>query len=318
MAELLAVADLTRDFALPGSWPRRRYLRAVDGVSFDIARGENFGLVGESGSGKSTIGRLIARLLEPSAGTIRFDGADWLALRGSALRVARRGVQVVFQSPYASLDPRWRIADIIGEPLRTHLDLAPGQRRLRVAALMDSVGLDPAMALLYPHQFSGGQRQRIAIARAIALEPALLIADEPVSALDVSIQAQILALLRAIHARSNLAMLFISHDLSVVSHLCDRVGVLYRGRLVEEAPTRRLFDAPAHPYTRALLAAIPRAGRRHAATAAARPALPALSDRGCVFASRCPHARPACAESPPPMSSLGPSHRVACHRVGEI
>ena len=318
MTELLGVADLTKDFTLPGAWLRRHRLRAVDGVSFTIARGETFGLVGESGSGKSTIGRMIARLLEPSAGTIRLDGADWLALHGAALRAARRAVQVVFQSPYASLDPRWRIADIIGEPLRTHLDLEPAQLRARIAELLSAVGLDAGMAQLYPHQFSGGQRQRVAIARAIALEPALLIADEPVSSLDVSIQAQILALLRSIHARSNLAMLFISHDLSVVSHLCDRVGVLYRGRLIEQATTRRLFTAPAHPYTRALLAAVPRAGNRHAARPATKPALPMIGDTGCAFAPRCPHAQPACAETPPPLAILAPSHRVACHRAGAI
>ena len=250
-------------------------------------------------------------------GTIQFDGGDWLALRGATLRAARRRIQIVFQSPYASLDPRWRVSDIIGEPLRTHLDLAAAPLHARVTELMAAVGLDPAMAQRYPHQFSGGQRQRIAIARAIALEPSLLIADEPVSALDVSIQAQILALLRTIHARSELAMLFISHDLSVVSHLCDRVGVLYRGRLVEQAPTRRLFANPAHPYTRALLAAIPRAGRSRAASAGGL-ALPRIGESGCAFAPRCPHARPACAEAAPPEMVLAPGHRVACFRAGEI
>src|SRR5262245_31787969 len=202
------------------------------------------------------------------------------------------------------------IRSIVGEPLAVHgLDADKKATRDKIADLIASVGLLPDMADRYPHEFSGGQRQRIAIARAIALEPALLIADEPVSALDVSIQAQILALLRAIRARSNLAMLFISHDLSVVSHLCDRVGVLYRGRLVEEAPTRRLFAAPAHPYTRALLAAIPRAERRRGGRESPKPAMPAIGDTGCAFAPRCPHAEPACAAAPPPDMILAPGHR---------
>jgi ABC-type oligopeptide transport system ATPase subunit len=256
---LLSVAHLTRRFPLPGPWLGRRHMTAVSDVSFSTGEGEIFGLIGESGSGKSTIGRMIARLIEPSSGSIRFQGRDWLAHRGRALRKARRSVQMVFQSPYASLDPRWRIGDIIAEPLRTHEPrLAPHALRERVCRLMTAVGLDPSMLHRYPHQFSGGQRQRIAIARAIAPGPDLLIADEPVSALDVSIQAQILELLQSIRASSNCAMLFISHDLSVVSYLCHRVGVLQRGELVETAPTQELFSNPRHPYTRALMAAVPR------------------------------------------------------------
>ena len=316
-APLLEVQDLAKHYPLPGRWfGMAAGVRAVDGVSFAIGRQETFGLVGESGSGKSTIGRMIARLIDPSGGRIRFQDRDWLALSGAALRRERRRVQMVFQSPYASLDPRWRVADIVAEPLRTHLRLPAAERRDRVAGLLQAVGLDPAVADRHPHQFSGGQRQRIGIARAIALEPELLIADEPVSALDVSVQAQILALLQEIKARRRLSMLFISHDLSVVAYLCDRVGVLYHGRLVELAPTRALFDAPRHPYTRALLAAIPGSGRRREAAPQTAPA--GAAPEGCAYAGRCPHVRDLCRGAAPSLRPDPAGGWVACHRAGEI
>ena len=315
-APLLAVDGLVKHYPLPGRWfGHAGTVRAVDGVSFAIGPQETFGLVGESGSGKSTIGRMVTRLIRPTAGQIRFDGQDWLAQSGGDLRRARRRVQMVFQSPYASLDPRWRIADIVAEPLRTHLSLPASELRDRVAGLLQAVGLDPAVADRHPHQFSGGQRQRIGIARAIALEPDLLVADEPVSALDVSVQAQILALLHDIKARRRLSMLFISHDLSVVAYLCDRVGVLYRGRLVELAATRSLFDAPGHPYTRALLAAVPGSGRQRETVA---PTGIAASTGGCAYAGRCPHARDLCRTTAPTLQPSPSGHLIACHRAGEI
>ena len=256
---LLEIRDLTVEFPLPaGPFEKPRRIRAVDGVTFTLHEGEAFGLVGESGSGKSTIGRVVARLLTPTSGTLAFAGEDWLALRGAALDRRRRAVQMVFQSPYASLDPRWRIVNILGEPLRSYrvlLDRAGIHRR--AAELMETVGLDPAWLERYPHQFSGGQRQRIAIARALALEPRLLIADEPVSALDVSSQDQILKLLRTIRAETGLAMLFISHDLSVIDHLCETVAVLEKGKLVDIGSTRDVFRHSKNRYTRALIDAVP-------------------------------------------------------------
>lgn len=260
---LLKVEGLTRHFRLPGGlFEPKRYMIAVDDVSFAIKRGESFGLVGESGSGKSTIGRMIARLTTPSSGQIRFEGDDWLALSGNALRQRRRDVQMVFQSPYASLDPRWRVVDLLGEPLRSYTDLRGPALTRRAAELLEQVGLNPDWLDRYPHQFSGGQRQRIAIARALASKPKLLIADEPVSALDVSSQAQVLSLLRSICAEEGLAMLFISHDLSVIDHLCERVGVLNHGKLEEVGDTDEIFRSPATEYTRRLIDAVPGKKRR--------------------------------------------------------
>lgn len=260
---LLEVRGLVRHFTLSGRlFEKPRLLTAVNDVSFSINRGEAFGLVGESGSGKSTIGRIIARLTEPSAGAVTFDGEDWLALRGKELRQKRRDIQMVFQSPYASLDPRWRVRDLLAEPLKSYTDLKGQALTDRAAQLMEQVGLTPDWLGRFPHQFSGGQRQRIAIARALASEPRLLIADEPVSALDVSSQAQVLQLLRGICAEQGLAMLFISHDLSVVDHLCQRVGVLNHGVLEEVGPTSQIFRTPQSDYTRRLIDAVPGKKRR--------------------------------------------------------
>ncbi|MRX36348.1 ATP-binding cassette domain-containing protein [Aminobacter sp. MDW-2] len=262
---LLEVSGLVRHFTLSGRlFEKPRQLTAVNDVSFTIRRGEAFGLVGESGSGKSTIGRIIARLIDPSAGSVTFDGVDWLALRGKALRDKRRDVQMVFQSPYASLDPRWRVRDILAEPLKSYTDLKGAALTTRAAELMQQVGLNPDWIERFPHQFSGGQRQRIAIARALASGPKLLIADEPVSALDVSSQAQVLQLLRKICSEQGLAMLFISHDLSVVDHLCQRVGVLNHGVLEEVGPTSEIFRTPKSDYTRRLIDAVPGKKRRAA------------------------------------------------------
>lgn len=260
---LLEAKNLVRHFRLPtGMFEKPRVMVAVNDVSFSIRRGEAFGLVGESGSGKSTIGRMIARLVAPNSGSISFEGEDWLALRGNDLRKRRRDIQMVFQSPYASLDPRWRVRDLIAEPLRSYTDLTGSALTRRAAELLEQVGLDPDWLERYPHQFSGGQRQRIAIARALASKPKLLIADEPVSALDVSSQAQILKLLRKICAEEGLAMLFISHDLSVIDHLCERVGVLKLGTLEEIGDTSQIFRSPKAEYTRSLIDAVPGKRRR--------------------------------------------------------
>jgi len=258
---ILEVRDLVKQFDVTrGVLLRRetRAVRAVDGVSFDVIRGEAFGIVGETGSGKTTIARLVARLLDPTAGTIAFEGRDVTALRGSKLRPFRREVQMVFQDPYSSLNPRKTIGSIIGEPLAVH-SLEKGERRRpAVQALMEQVGLDPEHYNRLPHEFSGGQRQRVGIARALALRPKLVIADEPVSALDVSIQAQVLNLLRDLRRDLGLTLVFIAHDLSVVRHMCDRIAVMHEGRLVETAGADELFADPRAPYTKRLMAAVPR------------------------------------------------------------
>jgi ABC-type oligopeptide transport system ATPase subunit len=257
-APLLTVRDLVKEF--PGGSRRRGRpapVRAVDSVSFTVAAGETFGLVGESGSGKTTTGRSVLRLIEPTSGSIRFGDLDLLSLRGEAMRRARRQMQMVFQDPYSSLNPRMRARRIVEEPLVIHRLGTRAERRDRAAALFEMVGLDPAHLDRYPREFSGGQRQRIGLARALALEPAFIVADEAVSALDVSVQAQVVNLLMDLQERLGLTYLFIAHDLRLVRHLCSRVAVMYRGRILEMGPAEDLFRHPAHPYTRALLSAIP-------------------------------------------------------------
>jgi ABC-type oligopeptide transport system ATPase subunit len=255
---LLTVRDLVKEFTRTrGLFGRAAAVRAVDGVSFSIARGETFGLVGESGSGKTTTGRCILRLIEPTSGEVQFRGEDVLRFSRTRMRHARRDMQIVFQDPYSSLNPRMRAAAIVEEPLIIHRTGTKAERRARVAELFSLVGLDPAQLSRYPHQFSGGQRQRIGLARALALNPSFIIADEPVSALDVSVQAQVINLLMDLQQQLDLTYLFIAHDLRLVRHICSRVAVMYRGRIVEMGTTGRLFEAPAHPYTRALLSAIP-------------------------------------------------------------
>jgi peptide/nickel transport system ATP-binding protein/oligopeptide transport system ATP-binding protein len=259
MTPLVDVRNLVKEFPARGGLFRRTPpVRAVDDVSFSIAPGETFGLVGESGCGKTTTGRCVIRLIEPTSGEIRVKDMDVRALSPGALRQARRHFQIVFQDPYSSLNPRMRVGDIVEEPLIIHKLGGREQRRARVRALFELVGLDPGATANYPHEFSGGQRQRIGLARALALEPSLIVADEPVSALDVSVQAQVVNLLLDLQERLGLTYLFIAHDLRLVRQICDRVAVMYRGRIVELAPADRLFSAPAHPYTVALLSAIPR------------------------------------------------------------
>jgi oligopeptide/dipeptide ABC transporter ATP-binding protein len=322
-APLLDVAGLVKHFPVRRDgnalFGRRPVVHAVDGVSFAIMMEETFGIVGESGSGKSTIGRLIARLVEPTAGRILLDGEDWLALPARALRSRRRQIQMVFQNPFASLDPRWTVRSIIAEPLVTHGVVPRPRLAHRVAELMEAVGLSPDHADRYPHQFSGGQRQRIGIARALALGPRLLIADEPVSALDVSVQAQVLNLLRRLQREHRLSVLFISHDLSVVNYLCSRVGVLYLGQLVEIGPADELFRRPLHPYTQALIAAVPEPtiGRARPAPLPGEPPDPIAPPTGCRFHPRCPRAVARCRAEAPVLRELRPGHVAACHLAGD-
>jgi oligopeptide transport system ATP-binding protein len=296
-------------------------IRAVDGVSFAIARGEVVGLVGESGSGKSTIGRAALRLIEPSAGRVIFDGTDITTLGSSRLRDLRRRMQIVFQDPWGSLDPRKRVEDLVGDVLDIHALARGPARRARVVELLAQVGLSAEHLDRYAHQFSGGQRQRIGIARALAAGPDFIVADEPVSALDVSVQAQIVNLLAELRRKLDLTMLFISHDLHVVEHLSDRVVVLYLGRVMEIAPARAIYARPRHPYTQALLSAAPvphpDAERSRILLSGDLPS-PANPPSGCVFHTRCPFATDACKQAIPPLAEIAPGHAVACARVDAI
>jgi peptide/nickel transport system ATP-binding protein len=293
-------------------------IRAVDGVSLTIAPGEVVGLVGESGSGKTTFGRAVLRLTDATAGSIHFDGEDITRLDRYAMRPFRRRMQIIFQDPYASLNPRLTVQDTIGEALDIHRIGKPGSRHDRIVELLERVGLGAAHATRYPHEFSGGQRQRIVIARALAVEPDFIVADEPVSALDVSIQAQIVNLLSGLQRDLGLTMLLISHDLHVVEHICDRVIVMYLGRVMEEGPVDTLFARPRHPYTEALLAAAPvpdpEAVRKKIILTGDIPS-PMNPPSGCVFRTRCRYALPACAETRPPLRQLEDGGAVACIRV---
>ena len=317
---LLSVRELTKYFPVSGGLLNARaagQVKAVDGVSFDVAGGETLALVGESGCGKSTTGRMILRLTEPTSGSVHFDGTDLTRLNGSALRRHRRALQIVFQDPYASLSPRNRVEDIVAEPLDVHEPgLSRTARRERVVELLRLVGLDGIHLRRFPFEFSGGQRQRIAIARALSVRPRLIVADEPVSALDVSIQAQVVNLMQDLQERFVLSYLFISHDLAVVRHIAHRVAVMYLGRLVEVAETAALFDAPHHPYTQALLSAAPVPDPE----AQADPHVlggdvpgPANAPPGCHFHPRCPIARDVCRTDRPKLAAVTPSHVAACH-----
>jgi oligopeptide/dipeptide ABC transporter ATP-binding protein len=308
-APLLAVRDLRVDYGA---------VRALHGVGFTLARGESLALVGESGSGKSTLARALAGLVPTAGGTVTLEGVELSGLGRRGWRDVRRRMQLVFQDPSASLDPRLRAGAIVAEPLAVH-GLAPGPARApRVAALLAQVGLDPALAERYPHQLSGGQRQRVGLARALAVEPELLLLDEPVSSLDVSVQAQILNLLLDLRGAGRLAYLLIAHQLGVVRQLAGRVAVLFAGRIVEEAPTGSLFDAPLHPYTRALLAAAPRAevGRLPDPGRGGPGEAPPAG--GCAFRNRCPLAVARCAAEVPPLREVAAGRRSACHRAEDL
>jgi oligopeptide/dipeptide ABC transporter ATP-binding protein len=309
---LLEVEGLVTSFPLKGGGR----LRAVDGVDLAVDRGETLAVVGESGCGKSTLARSVLRLVEPAAGRVRFAGEDVLALGREALRRRRRDMQLVFQDPMASLDPRFTVGRSLAEPFAVHGIGTPTGRRDRVAELLRLVGLDSGAAERYPHEFSGGQRQRVGIARAIALEPRLVVLDEPVSALDVSIQSQILNLLLDLKERLGLSYLFISHDLGVVRAIADRVAVMYLGRVVETAPVERLFGGPAHPYAQALLAAVPRpdpAHRQRRAAPVGEPPDPARPPPGCPFHPRCPRAMAVCRATMPERIEIAAGHAVRCH-----
>ena len=305
-------------FAGRGLFQRGPAVRALDGVSLTVGRGEALGLVGESGSGKSTLGRVLLGLIEPDADRVTFDGHELATTAARARRDLRPRMQLVFQDPNASLDPRRRIGVQIADGLAINRLTPPAERPGRVAALLAQVGLDPSHAARFPHEFSGGQRQRIAIARALATSPDFLVADEPVSALDVSVQAQVLRLLDDLRRRLGLALLFISHDIAVVRSLCERVVVLYLGRVMEQGPASEILRAPRHPYTQALLSAVPRlnaADRRERVVLAGEPPNPTAPPSGCVFRTRCAIAVAACADARPPLHPVGPDHAVACIRA---
>ena len=319
-APLLQVQDLSVHFPIYKGVIRREVgrVRAVDGVSFDVARGETLGLVGESGCGKSTTGRAVLRLYKPTGGRVLFEGADIAHLHGAALRGARPKMQMIFQDPQACLNPRMTVGSIVAEPLDEHLRLSPQEKRQRVEHLLDAVGLNPRFADRYPHEFSGGQRQRIGIARALALEPSFIVCDEPIAALDVSIQAQVVNLLEALQDRLGLTYLFISHDLSMVRHIADTVAVMYLGRIVEHGAREQVYSEPKHPYTQALLSAVPlpdpayERRREHIILKGDVPS-PANPPSGCRFRTRCPVAQPLCAEKTPEWRRLADGRRVACH-----
>ena len=320
-APLLEVRDLAKHY------PVRRGLvmsktvgtvRAVDGVSFAVATGETLALVGESGCGKSTTARLVLRLIEPTAGQVLFEGTDITTMTGAPLRKLRRRMQIVFQDPFASLNPRMTVGDILEEPLLVHGIGDKASRKARVEELLGLVGLAPYHAARYPHEFSGGQRQRIGIARALAVEPALIVCDEPVSALDVSIQAQVINLLKDLQSRLGLSYLFIAHDLAVVKHAADRVAVMYLGKIVEIAGKDELFAHPRHPYTRTLLSAIPRPDpRRRAARQIPGGDVPSPMNPpdGCRFHTRCTFATDICRSQDPALRELAPGHQAACHHA---
>lgn len=321
---LLSVSDLKVHFPRSGGWGRKaEVVKAVDGVSFEVRRGSTLAVVGESGSGKTTTALAVLRLAPVTAGAIRLGDTDLGSLEGEALRLARRCVQIIFQDPFSSLNPRERAGAAVRAPLELMHVGTPAERTARVAELFTQVGLRPEQQHLFPHQFSGGQRQRINIARALATNPELVVCDEPVSALDIAIRAQILNLLAKLQRELGLTYLFISHDMAVVEHLCDDIAVMYLGQIVERAPRKVFFARPLHPYSVALMSAVPtvHGGRKRAAQRiklSGDPPSPINPPHGCRFAARCPVAEPACAAEPPPLREVAPAHWVACRRVDLI
>nr|WP_228046207.1 dipeptide ABC transporter ATP-binding protein [Saccharopolyspora sp. HNM0983] len=322
----MQVRDLVKHFPVTQGVLLRRtigHVRAVDGVSFDLGRGETFGLVGESGCGKSTLAQVLMRLEKPTSGTALFEGRDMFAMKGAELRKLRRDMQIVLQDPYTSLNPRRTVGDIVGEPFEIHPEVAPkGDRRRKVQELLDVVGLNPEHVQRYPHQFSGGQRQRIGIARALALRPKVLVCDEPVSALDVSIQAQVMNLLGELQQEFGLSYVFIAHDLGVVRHLSDRVAVMYLGRVVETGTDEEIYQHPQHPYTQALLSAVPVPdpavrGKREVIRLTGDVPSPADPPSGCRFRTRCWKAEDICAEQTPALEIRTGGHPAACHFAEE-
>ena len=315
---LLCAERLVKRFPIRGGALNRvvNYVQAVNGVSFTVRRGEVLGLVGESGSGKTTIGRLVLRLEEATAGKVIFDGTNILELPKKDMRRFRKRMQIIFQDPYASLNPREKVRTVIGHALALHRIGTPESRSERTVELIEQVGLSPDQLDRFPHEFSGGQRQRVGIARALAVNPDFLVADEPVSALDVSIQAQVINLLSDLKDQLDLTMLFIAHDLAVVEHICDRVAVMYLGKIMEIAPSRTLYNDPNHPYTEALLSAVPvpEPGHRQKRTVLSGDIPSAINPpSGCVFRSRCPRAEAICATETPELKQIGPDHFSACH-----
>lgn len=317
MENILEVSQLKKFFPIKKGLLLREVgqVKAVDGVSFTVKKGETLGLVGESGCGKSTLGRAIIRLYEPTSGKVTFKGENWLGLSGETLRQKRRNMQMIFQDPYASLDPRMTVGQILSEPFVVHGIGSAQERKEKVKNLLETVGLKASHINRYPHEFSGGQKQRICIARALALEPELIICDEPVSALDVSIQAQILNLMADLQKKFQLTYVFISHDLSVIEHLCDRIAVMYLGKIVEIAPREELFRDPQHPYTQALIAAIPKLGegkQKITKSLGGEVPSPINPPSGCTFHPRCPHKVEKCVSTIPTLQEVGKDHRTAC------
>lgn len=316
-APLLSVRNLSKIFPTSAG-----DVHALKDVSFDMARGSVIGLVGESGSGKTTLGRAILRLIEPSSGSVTFDGTELTTLDRRAMKAMRKRMQIIFQDPFSSLNPRMKIRDVIGEALIAHnIGTAGSDRRERVASLLEEVGLSGDQMSRYPHEFSGGQRQRIGIARALAVNPEFIVADESVSALDVSVQAQILNLMQDLRDKRNLTVLFIAHDLSVVEYLCDQIVVLYLGRVAEKGPSKAVYHKPSHPYTQALLSAVPlpdpKAVRNRQILVGDIPS-PLDPPSGCVFRTRCQFADEECAKIIPPLTEAGPGHEAACLKLGNL